>query len=94
MSPTAFDPQQVNDLIRSRRSVYVPQFEVGKIIPDDIIWQLLENANWAPAHKRTEPWRFVVFAGAGRQKLAEFQTKLYKQDLRSRTNIALIYNQL
>jgi nitroreductase len=74
-----FDPQQVNDLIRTRRSVFVPQFEPGKIIPDDIIWQLLENANWAPSHKRTESWRFTVFTGAGLQKLADFQAALYKE---------------
>ena len=73
------DPQQVNDLIRTRRSVFVPQFEPGKIIPDDIIWQLLENANWAPSHKRTESWRFTVFTGAGLQKLADFQAALYKE---------------
>jgi nitroreductase len=74
-----FDPQQLNDLIRTRRSVFVPQFEPGKIIPDAIIWQLLENANWAPSHKRTESWRFTVFTGAGLQKLAEFQANLYKE---------------
>ena len=73
------DPQQLNDLIRTRRSVFVPQFEPGKIIPDDIIWQLLENATWAPSHKRTESWRFTVFTGAGLQKLADFQSALYKE---------------
>jgi len=74
-----FDPQQLNELIRTRRSVFVAQFEPGKIIPDAIIWQLLENANWAPSHKRTESWRFTVFTGAGLQKLADFQAELYKQ---------------
>jgi nitroreductase len=75
----SFDPNQLNDLIRTRRSVFVAQFEPGKIIPDDIIWQLLENANWAPSHKRTESWRFTVFTGTGLQKLADFQAELYKQ---------------
>jgi nitroreductase len=74
-----FDPQQLNELIRTRRSVFVPQFEPGKIIPDDVIWQLLENANWAPSHKRTEPWRFTVFTGAGLQQLADFQATMYKE---------------
>ena len=74
-----FDPQQLNELIRTRRSVFVAQFEPGKIIPNAIIWQLLENANWAPSHKRTESWRFTVFTGAGLQKLADFQAELYKQ---------------
>ena len=79
MSATSFDPQQLNELIRTRRSVFVPQFEPGKLIPDDVIWQLLENANWAPTHKRTEPWRFTVFTGAGLDKLADFQATLYKE---------------
>ncbi len=73
------DPQQVNDLIRTRRSVFAAQFVPGKIIPDDLIWQLLENANWAPSHKRTESWRFTVFTGVGLQNLADFQAELYKQ---------------
>jgi len=74
-----FDPEQTNLLIRSRRSVFTDQLQSGKPIPDDVIWQLLENANWAPTHKRTEPWRFTVFSGAGRQKLADFQASLYRE---------------
>jgi nitroreductase len=40
---------------------------------------MLENANWAPTHKLTEPWRFVVFTGDGLKKLAEFQGGCYKK---------------
>ena len=40
---------------------------------------ILENANWAPNHKHTEPWRFVVFTGDGLKKLSEFQGDLYKK---------------
>ena len=76
---TPLDPAQLNELIRTRRSTFVPQFVPGKTIPDDLIWQLLENANWAPSHKQTEPWRFTVFTGAGLQKLAEFQADLYQK---------------
>jgi len=71
-------PEQINQLIRSRRSVFPDQFEKDKSIPEDIIWQLLENANWAPTHKQTEPWRFVVFSGEGRKKFASFQASRYK----------------
>ncbi|HAI75383.1 MAG TPA: nitroreductase [Microscillaceae bacterium] len=76
-----FTPEQtalVNQLIRQRRSVYPAQF-TGEVIPDALIEQLLENANWAPTHGKTEPWRFVVFAGAGLQKLAEFQATMYQK---------------
>jgi nitroreductase len=69
----------ITELIRSRRSVFTQQFEPGKKIPDEIIWQALENANWAPNHKFTEPWRFTVFTGKGLQKLAEQQAAIYKQ---------------
>ena len=79
-------PEQVNELIRTRRSVFVPQFEAGRVIPDAIIWQLLENANWAPTHKRSEPWRFIVFTGAGLQQLADFQADLYQQTAGPRFN--------
>lgn len=72
------DPQPVNDLIRTRRRGFVPQFEPGKIIPDNSIWQLLENANRAPSHKRTESWHFTVGTGVGLRKLADFQANLCK----------------
>lgn len=73
----AFDPEVINQLIRERRSVFPDQFS-QETIPDEIVWQILENANWAPTHKKTEPWRFYVFAGAARQKLATAQAELYK----------------
>jgi nitroreductase len=74
------DVEQVNWLMQNRRSVFVSQFAKGKHIPDEIIMQLLENANWAPTHKKTEPWRFTVFTGEGLKKFAEFQSALYKKN--------------
>jgi len=70
---------QINQLIRSRRSIFPDQFDKDKTIPEEVIWQLLENANWAPNHKQTEPWRFVVFSGAGLKKIASFQATRYKE---------------
>ena len=69
----------INAIIRKRRSVYPNQFDTSRKIDDEIIWQILENANYAPTHKKTEPWRFTVFTGEGLKKLAEFQAELYKQ---------------
>lgn len=80
MTPdTPFDAAEFDRLVRARRSIQPVQFVPGRIIPDELIEHLLENANWAPTHKRTEPWRFVVFAGEGRQKLADFQAALYRE---------------
>lgn len=73
-----FNPEEINELVRQRRSVY-PKDYTGTIVPDSVIEQMLENANWAPNHKLTEPWRFVVFTGAGLKALADFQSECYKQ---------------
>lgn len=68
----------VNALIRSRRSIYTNMFS-GEPVDNGIIEGMLENANWAPSHRLTNPWRFVVFHGNGLKKLSEFQGELYRQ---------------
>ncbi|MDX2302954.1 MAG: nitroreductase [Microscillaceae bacterium] len=71
--------EMINNLIKNRRSVFPPQYS-GQKIDQDIVLQILENANWAPTHKHTEPWRFIVLEGAAIQKMAEFQADLYKKN--------------
>jgi nitroreductase len=68
----------INEAIKNRRSIY-PAVYTDETIPKDVINTILENANWAPSHRQTRPWHFVVFSGAGRNKLAEFQSSLYKK---------------
>ena len=74
----SFQPEIVNEIILNRRSVFQQQYS-GEPVNDAIVWQMLQNANWAPTHKLTEPWRFVVFTGDGLKTLADFQASLYKQ---------------
>lgn len=54
--------------IRTRR-------DVERFAPDlpsrDVIERLLEAAVWAPNHRLTEPWRFAVLAGTGRDAMAD-----------------------
>ena len=76
----AYNVEELNQLIRNRRSVFPDQFEAGKQIPDATIHQILDNATWAPNHGQTEPWHFVVFTGEGLKKLARFQSELYKEN--------------
>jgi nitroreductase len=56
--------------IANRRS-----FALGDVSDQPVerahIEQLLEAANWAPSHGKTEPWRFVVYTGESRRQLAE-----------------------
>lgn len=73
-----FNREEINRLIRNRRSIF-PRDYTGEQVPEKIIEQMLENANWAPNHKQTEPWRFVVFSGEGLKQLAAFQSECYKQ---------------
>jgi nitroreductase len=71
------DISEFNSLIRNRRSIF-PNMYTGERVDDQVIQQMLENARWAPTHKHTNPWRFCVFTLDGLQKLADFQSQLYK----------------
>lgn len=65
------------DAIRKRRS-----FGLANVSPEPIdlslVETMLEAANWAPSHGKTEPWRFTVFAGDGRQKLSDAFGEAYR----------------
>jgi nitroreductase len=56
--------------IRERRS-YPLKYLSKESVPLSDIQAMLEAANWAPSHGKTEPWRFTVFAGEGRQQLSD-----------------------
>jgi len=79
MISSKYDVEQFNDIILNRRSIYPRQYEKGRAVPDEVIWQILENANRAPNHKQTEPWRFKVFSGEGRRYFAELQAGIYQE---------------
>lgn len=74
MSNTDF--KQIKQLITSRRSVFHKNYE-KKMIEPELIQELLECADAAPTHKKTQPWRFVVFSGAGKERLADALTNIY-----------------
>ena len=67
----------IKDIIHNRRSIKPAKMN-GKKIPDEQVKEILELANWAPTHGRTEPWRFIVYSG---EKVKEFcyeHAELYK----------------
>jgi len=59
----------ISDIIKNRRAT-PPRLFTKKEISKEVIEQLLESANWAPNHKKTEPWRFKVYQGESKGKLA------------------------
>ncbi len=73
------DIEAVSELIQSRQSLYPAQMEPGAQIPDEAIWKLLKNANYAPSHKRTEPWRFIVFSEEGVDQFFKAMGEIYQQ---------------
>jgi nitroreductase len=60
---------ELTGLIRDRRTNL--RVDPQRAVPGELVEQLCELVTWAPNHKRTEPWRFVVFSGAGRAKLGD-----------------------
>ena len=77
MSQLVTDPAIVDAAIRGRRTVK-PKLFSAKPVDEALINRMLENANWAPTHGMTEPWRFHVFVGAARKRLAAFLAETYK----------------
>jgi len=72
--------EEINKVIRNRRTVSPAMYIPNKEIPKEVIMELLENANWAPTHRMTEPWRFKVFTGDSLARLSEYLGAFYKNN--------------
>lgn len=80
--PVAGPPtwEQSLHLIRRRRSVFPRDFSGGRVER----WQLeamLEAARWAPTHKKTEPWHFVVLGGEAKVQFEALTMELCRERL-------------
>lgn len=71
------DVEVLTQLIKSRRSIF-PKNYIQKEISESVITQILESANYAPTHKLTQPWRFVVIMGNAKKRLGLELGQLYK----------------
>ena len=65
-------------IIKRRRSIFPVSYTTQEI-PVEIIKQILESANYAPTHKLTQPWRFIVFRNEGKIKFGKELARLYKE---------------
>lgn len=70
----------ISDIIKKRRTVKPAKMN-GKIIPDSQVKQLLQLADWAPTHKHTEPWRFIVYAGSKAKEFVQQHAELYRKSV-------------
>lgn len=65
--PTSADAgTEVLTLLRNRRSMTKSRPD---LVPREMVETVIEAATWAPNHRRTEPWRFVVVTGDARISL-------------------------
>ncbi|WP_313383485.1 nitroreductase [Chishuiella sp.] len=65
-------------IIKKRRSVFPPQYTQEEITKEELSL-IFEAANWAPSHKKTEPWRFVVLEGPAKDRFREYVKRVYVQ---------------
>jgi nitroreductase len=62
---------------RTRRTVKPDIMDSSREIARELLLEILEDAHWAPTHGLTQPWRFHVFTGQARARLAEVLQSLY-----------------
>lgn len=74
------DAAALDEIIRARRTIKPPLMS-DAAVPEEHLRAILENANWAPSHGLTEPWRFKVYRGEARAKLADTLGSLYETAL-------------
>lgn len=73
------EPDSLQDLIRSRRTVrrFLP-----KAVPPELIIQIIETATWSPSAHNRQPWQFLVLAtGDERIRIVEQMGNRFRQDL-------------
>ena len=71
-----FNLSEINELIRERRTIFPEQFSDREVHKEQVE-VILNNAQWAPTHGNTQPWRFKVFMNEGRVELSDFLAKTY-----------------
>ena len=71
------DLTALDEIIRKRRTIKPPMMSDAPVDEEDLR-AILENANWAPTHGMTQPWRFRVYRGDARAPLADALGNLYE----------------
>src|SRR5690606_13845170 len=64
------------NIIAHRRTTKAAQMN-GKLIDQEIVEKILQAADWAPTHGRTEPWRFNVYTGQSLMQFCYDHAELY-----------------
>lgn len=78
MSVSPASHEQISALIQHRRSIKPADMDAARGVDRAVLTQVLEDATWAPNHGMTEPWKFLVYQGSARQRLAETMQRVYR----------------
>jgi nitroreductase len=62
---------------RTRRTVKPNVMDCSREVDRGLLLEILEDANWAPTHGVTQPWRFHVFVGDARAALGDALVSIY-----------------
>ena len=83
----------LKQIIEERRSIFPKDYSENEI-PQHIIEEIINSANFAPNHKRTKPWRFKIFKGAEKAELASEMQEIYKSVTPPQTFLEKKYNDI
>ncbi|MFA6961499.1 MAG: nitroreductase [Opitutaceae bacterium] len=61
----------------TRRSLKPAAMDASRGVSRELLIEMLEDAHRAPTHGLTQPWRFQVFTGAARTRLADGLQEIY-----------------
>jgi nitroreductase len=62
---------------RTRRTIKPNMLDCSREVDHMLLLEILEDANWAPTHGVTQPWRFHVFVGDARPILGDALVSIY-----------------
>lgn len=69
----------IKEAIKQRRSIR--KYQAHKV-PEEIVWEVLEAAGWAPSAHNAQPWRFIVLSEAHlKLELAEAMVESWIKDM-------------
>ncbi len=71
-----YDLSEITEVIRNRRTIFPEQF-TERVVQKEMIQHILTNGTWAPTHGKTQPWKFTVYTGSGREKLKAITEQLF-----------------
>ncbi|MDO5510369.1 MAG: nitroreductase [Weeksellaceae bacterium] len=73
------ESRTLKDIIQRRRSVYPKDYSQEKV-EESVIEEILRSAEYAPNHKKTQPWRIKVFRDEKKEQLGQKIGAIYREN--------------